>query len=183
MTPTDENESWISIVPPSVDRADPTRGCRRGRRVAVGAVDVQHVDRAVDRRRARRRRTSARACTRSATPAAVEVGEEHLVVVGGLGGEAVDLLRARGRCRRADRSRRPRRRRARRRRQHDRRAAPEAADLDDLPAGGTACGRVVQRRRLAGRHPAVDVGDERHHRRQVGPSSTGRRSRRTGHVA
>ena len=161
MTPIDENESWISSVPPAPTR-HPSRGCRRapartgghrrctarrsGRRLAV----------------ARRRRTSARAAPGRATPAASRLARNTVVVVGGLRGEPVDLLRAPvvagvG----VDRDDLDARRG--RRRQHDRRAATEAADLDDPTAGGQRRRGVVQRRRLAGRHPAVDVGDERHH--------------------
>ena len=45
MTPTDENASWISSVPPSATRRPQSRMSARAGRVAVGAVDVEHVDR------------------------------------------------------------------------------------------------------------------------------------------
>ena len=48
VTPTDENESWISSVPPAPTRSTPVADVGPRRRVAMGAVDVEHVDRAVD---------------------------------------------------------------------------------------------------------------------------------------
>ena len=91
----------------------------------------------------------------------LQVVEEDLMIVGGLVFEPVDLLGptivAGVRIDRHDLD-------ARRSgtRQHDRRAAAEAADLDDQSAGRATGRRVVQRRRLPWRHPAVDVGDGLH---------------------
>ena len=160
VTPIEENESWISIVPPSVTRVPVLADVGERRRVAVRAVDVEHVDRSLDLTSARRRRTCAgdapgrrrrpaarlsrktwwSSAASSANPS-ISCGPRSLPACGSIA--TISTPGAAGA------------------RQHDRRAAAEAADLDDQPAGRARVGRVVQRRRLARRHPAVDVGDGR----------------------
>ena len=127
-----------------------------GRRIAVGAVDVEHGDGALHLGVG-----LVAECTHvtHAVPhsGALEVGVEALVVAGGLGGEAVDLLRATVVARvRVD---------GHHRHslgcsvgEHHRAAALEAADLHHLVAWAGAGRGAEQSLGLVGAHPALHVG-------------------------
>ena len=137
------------------DPSTPIAQVRPGRRVPVGAVDVQHIDR-TRHRFVSRRGERGHVADPVGDAGTGEVPLERFTVVSGLGGVAAELLRAaviagvridghdlrtprRGSC------------------QHDRRAPSEAADLHDPPAFGAAsCGRE-QPPSLVVRHPSFDV--------------------------
>ena len=165
MTPTEENESWISSVPPSATPAAPVADVGAGRAVAVGAVDVEDVDRVVDVAvgGVGERRHVAHP---SATPARRRLASKASRSVGRLGGVAGRSPAGRGRCRRAGRWPRPRRRRRR----------PTASTIVERPRklpistirppAGQRAAAAYRRPALVVGHPAVDAGGQRQHRRQ-----------------
>ncbi len=125
--------------------------------VAVGAVDVEHVDRSVHVDQSGVGEL-ADVTDPIGHSGAFEVGEEHRVIVGCGVGVAVDLLRSAivagmgidGDHRDVGSGSAG---------EDDRRTALKAADLDDGALRSAAAGGVVERCCLARRHPPLDVGD------------------------
>ena len=144
-------------MPPSRDPAPPFGDVAPGRCVPVGAVDVEHVDRIVDLG-VGGIRERADVTDPTGDPGRREVGVEHRMVVGRLGLEADELLRAaivagvRVDGDDLDTI-------GRRRGEDDRRLAAEAADLHDPTAGRASRRGREQPPSLVRRHPAVDGGD------------------------
>ncbi len=173
----------MSRVPPATTRCAPAHDVVAGGPVAVGAVDVEQVDGAVDVAEGVLG-LLAHVADALAHPGGLEVGVEHLVVALAelLGGDDLlgapigadvgvdgDHLGARGRGAG----------------QHDRRPAPEAADLDDARPLAQLGGPVPQAPGLVGRHPALDVGHGGERLVEAGGSGSGHdhppgRGRRSG---
>ena len=153
------------------DTRRPSRGCRRAPARSGGRRRCTARRSGRRRRRGRRRRTP-HVAHPIGDAGRGEVGLEHLVVVGGLGGVTRRSPAARGRCRRAGRWPRPRRRRA----------PPTRARSS---SGRGSC-RSRRSRPPAGHRAAACVQARRPGRRVIQPSTSadsGQRRVERSHVA